>query len=126
MTQQTQIILLDDLRERCGGRAKTMIRVLESFIASHDQYVDRLKQAQIQSDLQQLAKTLHSIKGILREIAVQDGASYVENLEQKLKQNSPIEAGELDQTIDWILAAESDARSAEKELRETLGKEQTN
>ncbi len=120
MDTRTDVLLLDELRQRCGGKAKTMVRVLESFISISHDYIAKVQQPELLTDLATLAKTLHAIKGLLREIAVAEGASYVETVETKLKAQQPVSAEDLHSVALWIHSARVCARTAEQELRKEI------
>lgn len=111
---------LDDLRDRCGGKQRTMVRVLEAFVASSDEYVGKLQQAAIEADIERIAKTLHSVKGLLREIAAIESAAQVEDVERKLKANATVAVEDVESVAALICSAKAQAKEAEEELRRSL------
>ncbi len=80
----TEIIDIDDLRNRCGGKAKTMIRVLESFIEAAYGCLPKLRSTAIQSDIGAMSRMVHTLKGLLRDAGAKDRESTIDRIESKL------------------------------------------
>lgn len=91
----TQIIDLEDLRERCSGKEKTMIRVLESFMESAITQLSKLDNSETLSNQDTLKKTIHTIKGLFRDAGATSGAEFIKEIEEKLKNSSSLEDGDL-------------------------------
>lgn len=118
MDQETEILILDDLKERCNGRARTMIRVLESFQGTSAVICSKLDSPEISNDLAQLAKTLHTIKGLLREIAAVPAAQALEGLEHKLRSEKSLSGDDLDLVKNWVESANLAAEKAKEQLKQ--------
>jgi len=110
----TEIILLEDLRRRCAGRTKTMVRVLDSFITSSRAHLPNLRSAQPDNGL---AKTLHALKGLLRDVGAKEGGEALERLEEKLRADASLSAEDYAQIERWV---QSTCESAEKAKQELL------
>ncbi len=115
---QTEVIVLDDLRRRCAGKTTTMIRVLDSFVSTSKAFVPKLQSDDLKTDNTQLAKALHTIKGLLREVAAQDGARALEQLEEKLKSTAALEKSDLEAVERWITDACESAETMKRSLQE--------
>lgn len=116
MEQKTEILVLDDLKERCNGKTRTMIRVLESFQGTSGPICLKLASPEVNHDLSQLAKTLHTIKGLLREIAAVGAASAMEGLENKLRQENSLSEEDLAAVQSWVETANEAAERAKEQL----------
>ena len=118
MERETEILVLDDLKERCNGRARTMIRVLESFQGTSTEACSKLSSPEVSTDLLQLAKTLHTIKGLLREIAAVNAAQALESLEIKLKEEQSLTEEDLAAVQSWVESANAAAEEVKQKLKE--------
>ena len=118
MEQNTEILILDDLKERCNGRTRTMIRVLESFQGTSGPICLKLASPEANQDLGQLAKTLHTIKGLLQEIAAFGAAQALEQLEHKLRQENSLSGEDLAAVQTWVETANKAAEEAKEQLKQ--------
>ncbi len=82
--QPLQIIDLKDLNHRCGGKRKTMIKVLESFIATSKEQLRALQNPALRADKLALSRTVHTVKGLLRDAGAANGAKSLESIERSL------------------------------------------
>ena len=87
----TQIIDLEDLRSRCAGKEKTMLRVLDAFKETSVAQLNKLEDTAVLSNIEQLKKTIHTIKGLLRDAGANNGAEIVSEIEEKIATNKAIE-----------------------------------
>ncbi|GEM_PF-1777934 len=83
----TQFIDLDDLRKRTSGKVKIMAQVLESFILTSRSRLSELKRSNTPEDTVHLARTLHTLKGLLLEAGAIDCAKKIANYEENLNQS---------------------------------------
>lgn len=120
MQPRTMMIDLDDLSERCSGKAQTMLRVLESFIKSSKASLLTLKANQAEGDKVMLARTLHTIKGLLRDAGAKDAAQRVEEIELKATDPNYNLEEDLPNLEKAVEAACKGAQSAKEELSQRL------
>ena len=87
---ETKIIDLEDLRSRCNGKTKTMVRVLESFIATTRIELVNLKNEDTVKNPELLKRKLHTIKGLLREAGAIEVAESVRLMDEKVQSNTAL------------------------------------
>ena len=116
--EDTSVIEVDELKERCCGQTKTMIRVLDSFVDTSQTYRIKLQSDAVANDLATLAKTLHTIKGLLREISAVEGAKALEDLEHKLKRQAAFSPEDISTVQGWIDSASEAAVLTKQRLQE--------
>lgn len=114
--EETKVIELDDLKERCGGKTKTMIRVLDSFLVTSKSCREQLGSDQLRNDRAQLAKLLHTTKGLIREVGAIDGAKAIEDLERKLKSEEKLSPAEMKSVEAWLESVAEAARDTKGKL----------
>ena len=114
----TQFIEVDDLKERCSGKTRTMIRVLDSFLGTSAPLRDKLQSAEVASNLELMGKTLHSIKGLLREIAAKEAAGALEEFEAKLREQHELSAEDLSSVQSWMDSAAEAAEATKERLKQ--------
>ncbi len=114
----TKFLELDDLKSRCSGKTRTMIRVLDSFIGTTAALQHKLESPEVSGDLASMGKTLHTIKGLLREIAAMDAAKMLEAMEEKLNQEKALSPEDLSSVQNCITSASQAAEEAKEQLRE--------
>ena len=113
LSPTTEIILLEDLRRRCAGRTKTMVRVLDSFVSSSREHLPKLRTAAEETTL---AKTLHALKGLLRDVGAVDAGQALERLEEKLRADSALTPEDYAHIEEWVQLTCESAEKAKQEL----------
>ena len=117
----TIMIDLDDLRTRCAGRNKTMIRVLDSFMESSRKHVPDLRSCCMRKNTEAIEKILHAIKGLLRDVGAKSGAALVQEMENKVKNELVLSEQDYEYVERVIKDACSSATRAKLELESQLG-----
>lgn len=115
----TRILALDDLKSRCSGKTRTMIRVLDSFVGTSASLQSKLESPEVSSDLEVMGKTLHTIKGLLREISAMDAAKFLEDIETKLNAEHALSSDDLTSVQSCLASACQAAEEAKEELKQT-------
>lgn len=115
----TRVLELEDLKSRCSGKTRTMIRVLDSFVGSSASLQSKLESPEVASDLEVMGRTLHMIKGLLREISAMDAAKFLEDLETKLNTEHVLSQEDLSSVQICLATASQAAEEAKEELKQT-------
>ncbi len=115
----TKVLELDDLKSRCSGKTRTMIRVLDSFIGTTATLQHQLESGEVSGDIASMGKTLHTIKGLLREIAAMDAAKMLEAMEAKLNEERALSPEDLNSVQSCIASASQAAEEAKEQLKDS-------
>lgn len=118
---ETEVIALDDLKGRCGGKIKTVIRVLDSFLNTSSTLRPRLQQLDAAADAAAVGKVLHTVKGLLREVGARKGAEALEQYELKLREKRALDRADLDAVDRWIDETARDAERMKRQLETEAG-----
>lgn len=117
-TLSTEIIDLEDLRERCSGREKTMIKVLDSFIDSCKSQASQLDLEEIYSNSEKLKKIIHTLKGLMRDAGAKHSSEIIKEYEDKLLNLNSLEREDLNKIKDLVIET---SISAEKTKTSLIG-----
>jgi CheY-like chemotaxis protein len=82
---RTKIIDLHDLKERCSGKERLMVRVLEAFLESSKDCLLKLRDVNPEEDIVTTTQIIHTLKGMLRDSGGKNGANSLEEIENKIK-----------------------------------------
>ncbi len=114
--QPNPTLELDELKSRCSGKTRTMIRVLDSFLGSSANLHSKLQSTESSGDPAAIGKTLHTIKGLLQEISAKDAAGIMEEFETKLREKNEFTAEDLSSVKELINTASRAAEEAKEIL----------
>lgn len=115
----TKVIDLEELLARTAGKASIAARVLDSFIVSSQQELQELFSERRKGDVVLLAKSLHTLKGLLLEVGAKGPAERMQTFEEQI-QNDPTSLDGKWTEISGLLAHACEEATA---LKDSLTKE---
>jgi CheY-like chemotaxis protein/HPt (histidine-containing phosphotransfer) domain-containing protein len=111
----TEIIDLDELKSRCSGKTKLMVRVLQSFLDTSQHQLDWLRDG-VKSDVKEVKRRVHTIKGLLREAGAIRCADAVELVESRLKNGCDLRYEDLSTLNEQLTLARHGALDAQAKI----------